>query len=77
MTRQMLGDAEWAALKDKLRARPRITAACGVLMESPAARRRHGGRRPAIHAFAAISTARRGWSAFADHDGERTVPCTQ
>ncbi len=31
---------------------------------------RHGGRRPAIHAFAAIGTERRGWHAFAHHDGE-------
>jgi hypothetical protein len=39
------------------------------------------GLGPAIHAFRAVSTARRGWSAaglrgacFADRDGERTLP---
>jgi DDE family transposase len=41
-----------------LRARPGITAACDAFMGCPAAQRRHGGRRPAIHAFAALSTAK-------------------
>ncbi|WP_174254868.1 hypothetical protein [Acidisphaera sp. S103] len=36
-----------------------------------AAQFRHSGRRPAIHAFAEASTARRGWRAFARHGDER------
>jgi len=35
---------------------------------------RRGRRRPTIHAFVAISTASRGWSAFADHDAVGPVP---
>jgi sn-glycerol 3-phosphate transport system permease protein len=31
---------------------------------------RHGGRRPATHDLVTAGTARRGWSAFADHDGK-------
>jgi hypothetical protein len=32
--------------------------------------RRHGRRRPAIHGFSEIRKARRGWRAFARHDGD-------
>jgi hypothetical protein len=36
---------------------------------------RHGGRRPAIHAFADRSKERHGWPAFADHDDAVTAEC--
>ncbi len=39
------------------------------MINSPASHRRHGGRRPAIHVFSDSDNARRGWPAFAGHDG--------
>jgi hypothetical protein len=47
---------------------PWINKCCDV---GAAAQSRHSGRRPAIRAFSEISTASRGWQAFARHDDER------
>ena len=59
------GRAAMAEPARNFRARPELPIHLVRCTVSP----RHGRRRSAIRAFAAVSTARRGWPAFADHDG--------
>ncbi len=46
----------------------------GAKIGRHAANSRHGRRRPTIHVFSETSTVRRGWCAYAHHDGDRTTP---